>query len=910
MAADLYDLMWLFPLPPSERPANVQLSRDNTLAPPSGGLAAAILYPALLTPAIVVGRDWLELLIAFDKKGLDGLKVKGEELAKAVKLAVNTQLKIHRGSLNVGKFHHNRPLLGGEDWADHIKVEGPLKLDTAPMETAGWKDAQTSRKDSAFVGRLQPSFVDLLKKNKVVFDQIYKVSINSVPVFDAFGPPGQVAPRNKPRDEGGWEIAPAVPGNFDHVIHAAPGIQSEKLPGKGRYAFELAGDDVVAGSVDWNNPIQAYHPVFAYSKLEYADIGFLADVHVNCRQQVLKRSPASVIEHDDFKPRPIGKILNIASRDTKNLLNHLGDSDAEVIVIGGDLFDFMHNVVLDDHERAQKQKVMQIWDFVDMKKRTRYRDYVDCAAFYGLVTKFIADYHKPLLVLTGNHDCYYEPYGISPRVTVAGKELRRANEGIPWDHNLTMYEAILAFGPTYGAILTGLNVKSRPPSSFWAEKLAWFYTAFTPFSDFVVRLPHQYLAVLGWGTSEDMLSPSRPSGQGFGHLPRANTVLSDEQLKVLESGATSRDDGRKVVMFTHFNFVSYDGSISNAVAADSKWGSSNDQSDVYYTAKWYSTRDFSKSDMGTFHEKREKLYKEILFQKQRVQLILTGHSHRRGFYTLRRLDTTGNASVKTGFHDYPVFDNGKPMQYFDHKGVGHRIPDEDQKPPYIIVSDSGGSIPRMNLAGEFGGWGSDLPAGTRVMFDSRGDIAQVKAVRAQLARAQPRFVVALDYMDIMEKQVIKSFATDKFPVAGEDAGAIRYFFTLEFIAELLDRNVYDFSVDSVALYFSATYAFGKIELEKSASDPREWVIPEDDEEDFRFRAITARKRRTFLALRFSSQSRLFERYDFSTPWTYEVVIKQEVSGLPGNRHKKIIFERKKEYAEFPDLMDRRGYPNY
>ena len=73
----------------------------------------------------------------------------------------------------------------------------------------------------------------------------------------------------------------------------------------------------------------------------------------------------------------------------------------------------------------------------------------------------------PAFLVSGNHDCYWYPYGMSPRVAAktpgdgvfeagdkwyrtSGSGLKRANEGIPADHNLTFYEAILTFGTTFG----------------------------------------------------------------------------------------------------------------------------------------------------------------------------------------------------------------------------------------------------------------------------------------------------------------------------------------------------------------------------------------------------------------------------------------------------------------------------
>ena len=107
-----------------------------------------------------------------------------------------------------------------------------------------------------------------------------------------------------------------------------------------------------------------------------------------------------------------------------------------------------------------------------------------------------------MFMVTGNHEAYEMPYGISPRVEIGswsfnlgGREMLgldteeyrqevekasqwvkgKGNAGIPADNNLTIYEAILAYGPTYAQIYSSQNFKN--------EQFDWFHTLFTPFSD-------------------------------------------------------------------------------------------------------------------------------------------------------------------------------------------------------------------------------------------------------------------------------------------------------------------------------------------------------------------------------------------------------------------------------------------
>ncbi|MBE7159501.1 MAG: hypothetical protein INR62_13900, partial [Rhodospirillales bacterium] len=82
----------------------------------------------------------------------------------------------------------------------------------------------------------------------------------------------------------------------------------------------------------------------------------------------------------------------------------------------------------------------------------------------------------------------------------------KANGGMSRDHNMTIYEACLAYGPTYGHALTGYN--------FDGGQFDWFYALFTPLADVVYAYgaqpddqsgagAKQVIAALGWGIDEN-----------------------------------------------------------------------------------------------------------------------------------------------------------------------------------------------------------------------------------------------------------------------------------------------------------------------------------------------------------------------------------------------------------------------
>jgi Calcineurin-like phosphoesterase len=103
---------------------------------------------------------------------------------------------------------------------------------------------------------------------------------------------------------------------------------------------------------------------------------------------------------------------------------------------------------LGTHEAAS---AADIWNLVDLGDNCdrNYQAYVDFIAFFTRIRTFCTSSGKPAFVVAGNHDCYKNNklYGISPRVL-----WKKANEGVPADHNLTFYEAMLVFGETWGKV--------------------------------------------------------------------------------------------------------------------------------------------------------------------------------------------------------------------------------------------------------------------------------------------------------------------------------------------------------------------------------------------------------------------------------------------------------------------------
>ncbi len=699
--------------PRTLRTGRVALHHLNVLddLPP---LPAIVLYPAFLTPAVHV---------AGAHEGMFEILIFARKAPALTASDVNWHLKIAPG-MDPQKHASDQPLFANPK--DNILVEVVVPDGNGTLSTK-----------NVFHGQLHPTVRNRLATDPSTtpLGTYYAVRIKEGCLTDPLvtGGGGRT-PTRELQDE-----------LIQAVLMRLNGPALRGRDGRGTHCFATADGIVDLSQVERKKPICALHPLFFYPAggLAPASFGHVSDVHVSARQDVLRRSQARVIDDERAlaDSPPIGDLTNVCSHSLTAILQALGKSDRwDILLAGGDYVDHSRNVyphaagspALDPNRLSP----LAVWNLMDLRPDHGYNDhyqaFVDLVSFFTQMTWFGETFGKPIFSVTGNHDCYDGAFGISPR------KLRvRANEGIPADHNLTFYEAILAFGETW-------DILQRNSSPFTAALFEWYYAVFTPFSDYAVELVNQRVVGLAWGEDEEIVSGPGSYGQGLTHLPRAKEAVTDAQLAVFNQGFSAE---KKTVLFTHFTYLSYKEEVSElpAPVGDTR------EIDVAGPGVMRKGDPFSHFDMGTFERNRRALYASVA-DAQRTQFAITGHSHRKGLYFL---------AAPNGDH-YPAEMHGfrQPLAIASLPNSANRTP--------IVVSDSAGPLPRRNVRGEFVEWGSDRPGGSLVVVGNDGRVASVEAVSVpddapNVRRAKPRLAVVLEYLHVTKNHIFDAIESLPFP---------------------------------------------------------------------------------------------------------------------------------------------------
>lgn len=649
---------------------------------------------------------------------------------------------------------------------------------------------------------------------------------------------------------------PALPGvseweHQDKLVYdflAMMEARKQHLPG--RFAFELAAirhDALSAPAHDEAQRIKCYHPVILKSRATLR-IGHLSDVHVNSRHFALAQSRAQVVPGISDA---IGSKLTNSFIALRELFENLRARGADAIFITGDLIDFNHNFnPLKLKPGAPKDQ----WAQYDLSKHCTparlsadglYPRGLDDMLVYSLI-KDAYLHHCPVFMITGNHEAYELPYGLSPRLGNFGiartyeqtvehyKKLQQdapgahdahdaviparalalageldatlerlasptgegperlipdfvadaahsarerlnpatqdeydldytalANEGIPADHNLTVYEACMAYGPSAGQIVKAWN--------FVPANFDWFFMIFTPLADFCIDYGERLRLIgLDWGASEVMLnadmsareaaasaasespllmlSPAtlpvalgKAIGANLSGLPRADRSLSAAQQQLITEAVQGAPAYCRNILFTHFTLLNYD--MSESFYAWHKGAATIRQSDRFIVADAV----FNTYNRGSFSNHRRWLFDTHINRPgQNLHYTLSGHAHRAGAYGIDLSAGLQRACIRACEIPRP-----EDRAYVLHQQCFPRGADEQTR---ILVSSCGGPIGVQNLHEDTLGWDLRPPSATLLNPEQRGSDEFRRIVAHHYPQARPRLCVFLDYLVVIGKR--------------------------------------------------------------------------------------------------------------------------------------------------------------
>lgn len=518
------------------------------------------------------------------------------------------------------------------------------------------------------------------------------------------------------------------------------------LPVKNGKVVFTASEDASRVQFDDASPIQAYHP-FIISSKDQLNIGHLSDVHISSRQVSFRNSGVRVLEGKLESnnaclqnPPTLGELVNTTLDSFSDMLKQMADdSTVDAIIITGDLIDYNQNFM----PTTEIANAGDLWEKMHNSHHTDtdilYPRFLDSLVIFSLLKSYYDNpkWTKPIFLITGNHEHYQDIYGISPRIGdsvpgVSNKGIKRANPGIPADHNLTIYEACLMYGPDFGWYSKGLD-------NFEKTYADWFYRIFTPFTDYRIAFKEQSITALGWGNSEKVMNLSALGTDTT--LFRASESVSDVQLELLNAAATA---GSQRLICTHYPFASYD--VSHCLKTKGEINC-NDL-----------LKEFDHFSQGTFKMNRVAVYR--LLAKNKFHFTLSGHSHRSGIYAGSFQDGVRPTYTVTG-SEVPL-----KAEFFEAKNQCN-----------MVVSGCSGPIGVQNhyettAVKGLGGWGLDYPSGNHLTLEKNKEtIKRIIPNIKNVPSAQPRFAVALDYMDIIGREDDKNHHGVFTSVVSDPTGA-------------------------------------------------------------------------------------------------------------------------------------------
>jgi predicted MPP superfamily phosphohydrolase len=642
---------------------------------------------------------------------------------------------------------------------------------------------------------------------------------------------------------------------------------------------------------DPSRRVQLWHPVMTLDNI--FKFGHLTDIHINIRQESMARSRARVIEDEQATGRhfePVGPRVAHSYRSFKKLIDEMKAKGADILILTGDYVDFNRNL---DPDRTKGDNIGQLWKKFNVLATARdpkgpYKRGMDHLCLYSLLMNALRNpaLRLPAFMVSGNHEGYQMPYGISPRLdvpfgwaaslnSVVGREKKvleqmrdlelredqliarerelneelsdseekesdsasrleqridnreqqiavtnatrnvvmtrihlrkeyekiltdltdirsqiekaskfikdKANEGIPADHNLTMYEACLAYGPSYGQLWSSFNFKP--------EQFDLFHLIFSPFSDLNVyplcehptgqAAKGHMLSLLGWGNNEryvtdipgilkntvtELANDRHGKDQrGNGFLPYAPASFDAAQLALLGAAYGAQVNQASPNTWTvasHFTIASYADQVPlNTTVAEFKPANMPQTNPFQFSEKGaqYDVYNWGGCERNLKTYLRDFINVDSTFRAGKVTAHFSGHTHRAGVYTLK----WNKDHIQIGCKD-PAITPPKPATTY----AGTRF----------IVSTSAGSFGKQCLPGWdgkafglndlvvvrdqdkafLGGWFARPPGG--YLTDQFGNNATtVSTLRHKTHNEVPRLAVMLDYRYLMSQREFRPF---------------------------------------------------------------------------------------------------------------------------------------------------------
>ena len=355
----------------------------------------------------------------------------------------------------------------------------------------------------------------------------------------------------------------------------------------------------------------------------------------------------------------------------------------------------------------------------------------------------------------------------------------KASENIPGDHNLTIFEACLAYGPTYGQLLMSVG--------FRYEQFDWLHWIYTPFSDLnfypcctdmMGEGAKQALTVMGWGTDERVLAPGLLNmvskhlardlvehghdRRGRGFLPYAKESIDEVQHKLLK--AASEVKAEKWAVLTHFTIANFEDAVPATAAPGYAGFRPDDEPKSGLTSSeavsQFNPYNWGGCEMGlkTYIEKYVSV--EAAPAPGKVDMHICGHSHKAGIYTFKTNPKDKDAVLIDC--RVPTF----PGEIGQLPGVGAGT--------RFVVGGTSGPPSKQALSGwhlENGGWTDNKPRKKgsyqwnafmggwllrpplgMIIHTNTGELKCVTAPGWEKRNDRPRLAVGCDYRELISIQ--------------------------------------------------------------------------------------------------------------------------------------------------------------